>query len=259
MPRWDAQQYLRFERERTQPCLDLVRRIDLESPGRIVDLGCGPGNSTAILRERWPRARITGVDSSSEMLRAARDADPSGEWIAADLQAWEPETAYDLVFANAVFHWIPDHSRFLSRWWGHVAREGALAFQVPAPGEQRQRWVGALREVLGRPSWRAIAPGDPTRENVLSLPEYYEILRPGSRRIDLWDTEYCHVLSGTPSVVEWTKGTALRPVLDRLTREEDRSRFLAEYSVEIDRAYRPQQDGRVLFPFLRRFVVAYRA
>ena len=259
MPRWDAPQYLRFERERTQPCLDLACRIDLDSPGRIVDLGCGPGNSTAILKERWPHARITGVDGSSEMLRTAREAHPSGEWIEADLTRWEPEAAYDLVFSNAVFHWLPDHARFLSRWWGHVSSGGALAFQVPAPGEPRERWVGALRAVLDRPGWRPIAPGDPTRENVLSLPEYYEILREGSRRIDLWDTEYCHVLPEPRSVVEWAKGTALRPVFERLTNEEDRARFLSEYSAEIDRLYRRQGDGRVLFPFLRRFVIAYRA
>ena len=258
MSRWDAKQYLLFEQERTQPCLDLVRRIELASPGSIVDLGCGPGNSTAILKERWPEARLAGVDSSSEMLQAARAADSSVEWIETDLHRWEPDRPYDLVFSNAVFHWIPDHPRFLSRWWGHVAPGGVLAFQVPAPGEQRKRWVGALREILARPRWRSVAIGDPTKENVLSLAEYYEILREGSRRIDLWDTEYCHVLPGPQSVVEWTKGTALRPVLERLTSEGDRGRFLSEYSAEIGRAYRVQGDGRVLFPFLRRFVVAYR-
>ena len=258
MPRWDAKQYLLFEAERSLPCRDLVRRIELESPSSVIDLGCGPGNSTALLRQRWPRARCTGVDSSSVMLRAARAADSSAEWIERDLHRWEPDRPYDLVFSNAALHWISDHPRFLSRWWGHVAPGGALAFQVPAPGEQRKRWVGALRGVLARPRWRRVAPGDPTQEHVLSLAEYYEVLRAGSRRVELWDTEYCHVLPGPRAVVEWTKGTALRPVLERLTSETDRERFLSEYSTEIEHAYPPQGDGRVLFPFLRRFVVAYR-
>lgn len=259
MAPWDAEQYLLFERERTQPCRDLVHRIELGDPHRIVDLGCGPGTSTAILRERWPNARVVGVDRSSEMLQKARTTDPSGDWTEADLHRWEPDAPCDLVFSNAALHWIPDHARFLARWWRQVAPGGALAFQVPAPGDQRKRWIGALRAVLGRPSWQAAATGDPTQENVLSLAEYYEVLHRGSRRVDLWDTEYCHVLPGPRSVVEWTRGTALRPVLDRLKEEEDRARFLSEYAGEIDRVYPRERDGGVLFPFLRRFVVAYRA
>lgn len=258
MPGWDAEQYLLFERERSQPCRDLVHRVELESPGTVVDLGCGTGTSTAVLKRRWPMARLTGVDSSADMLRVARKADPSVEWIETDLNRWTPDANYDLVFSNAAFHWIPDHSQFLSRWWRHVAPRGVFAFQVPAPGDQRTRWVGALREVLGRASWRGVVAGDPTKENVLSLSEYYDILREGSQRMDLWDTEYCHVLPTAQSVVEWTKGTALRPVLERLTSEEDRTRFLAEYTTEIERVYPCERDGRVLFPFLRRFVVAYR-
>lgn len=258
MPGWDTGQYLRFEQERARPCHDLVRRIELESPVRIVDLGCGPGNSTAILKGRWPGARIAGVDGSPEMLRRARATDPSVEWIETDLNRWEPPASYDLVFSNAAFHWVPDHTRFVARWWGHVAPGGALAFQVPAPGPPRRRWMGALREVLDRPRWHEVRMGDPTQENVLSLTQYYELLRNGSRKIDLWDTEYCHVLLGPESVVEWTKGTALRPLLERLTAETDRARFLSEYSVEIAHQYPPQGDGRVLFPFLRRFVIAYR-
>ena len=258
MPTWDSKQYLLFERERALPCVDLVRRIDLDRPGRIADLGCGPGNSVRILKGRWPASNYTGVDSSAEMLRSARESDPGVEWVRSDLAEWDPPAEYDLVFSNAAFQWLPDHRELIPRLWRHVAPGGALAFQVPASGAQRARWLVAIRNALGRPDWRGLSHDDPAKETVLSLDGYYELLSARSRRLDLWDTEYCHVLPGPESGVEGTKGTALRPVLERLTSEEERSRFTALYTAEIEREYPRQRDGRVLFPFLRRFVIAYR-
>ena len=259
MPPWDSRQYLLFERERMLPCLDLIRRIELDAPERVVDLGSGPGNSTAALKGRWPNARLTGVDSSEEMLDVARAADPTVEWVRDDIGRWDPRTEFDLVFSNAAFQWLPDHRELVPRLWRRVAPGGVLAFQVPAPGGERARWLGAIRKALDRPDWRGLLPNDPSRETVLTPAEYYELLRAGSRRLDLWDTEYCHILPGPLSVVEWTKGTALRPVLERLSTEEERVRFSSRYTTEIEREYPRQADGRVLFPFLRRFVLAYRA
>ena len=258
MPDWDAPQYLRFERERTQGCVDLARRVELESPARIVDLGCGPGTSTAILKARWPGARLTGIDSSPEMLARARTADPEIEWLAGDIGTWVPSTPLDLVFSNAALHWLPRHSDLLPQLWAGVAPRGALAFQVPAPGPRRSRWLDVLRGLLREPAWQHLAPVDPAEDTVGTLSEYYDLLTGLGARVDLWDTEYSHVLSNAGEIVEWVKGTALRPVLGQLPHAEERKRFLEELTGRIRTVYVPQHDGRVLFPFLRRFVVAYR-
>lgn len=257
-PRWDSAQYLRFEAERTLPCRDLVRRIDLDAPARLLDLGCGPGTSTAVLLEQWPSARAIGVDSSEEMLARARSSGPRAEWVLADLRTWDPEAKLDLVFSNAVLQWVDDHPARIPRLWSWVGPGGALAFQVPARGEPPAAWVEALDELRRRPAWRSDAADDEARSNVLPLARYYDLLRPDARRVDLWDTEYDHVLDGPEAIVEWLRGTALRRWLERLDRPGDRDRFLAELTEEIRARYPRRSDGSVLFPFLRRFVVAYR-
>ncbi|HXW67288.1 MAG TPA: methyltransferase domain-containing protein [Thermoplasmata archaeon] len=258
MPRWDSVQYLRFERERAVPCVDLVRRIELESPRRIVDLGCGPGTSARILRARWPGASVLGVDSSGEMLRGARAALPDVEWAEADLATWTPGRRFELVFSNAALQWLPDHPHLLPRLWSMVATDGALAFQVPAPGSARRTWSEPLDQVLALPAWRARLTSRAAVESVLPADAYYDLLSPSARRVDLWDTEYLHVLSGPEAVVEWTKGTALRPLLEQLPVESEQQAFLADYRRALTPRYPRRPDGRVLFPFLRRFVIAYR-
>lgn len=258
MATWDSKQYLRFERERAQACIDLVHRIDLEAPRQIVDLGCGTGSSTAILKRRWPASEVTGVDSSVEMLEAARTSDPSVEWVHDDLESWRPDRSFDLVFSNAALQWLPDHQEVIPRLWEWVAPGGALAFQVPASGGARERWLEALRATMAEDEWRGRLHGDPPEDSVLSLKEYYDLLSRSARRIEAWDTEYCHVLNEPTAVVEWTKGTALRPVLGTLASSEEERNFLRSYRKHVERAYPREPDGRVLFPFLRRFVVAYR-
>ena len=253
-PGWDSGQYLKFERERTLPCRDLVARIELKSPHLIVDLGCGPGNSTAVLAERWPQAKVTGVDSSAEMLKAARSSSVNAEWLLADIRDWKPARPVDLLFSNAALQWVPGQESEVPRLIGLVSPGGAFAFQIPAGAGE---WTKALREVAESREWR-----DRLEEKVLDLHTheldfYYGLLAPRSISVDLWETCYIHVLPSAEAVVEWTQGTALRPVLQRLSAEE-RLRFLGDYTSAIRRAYPPQRDGRVLFPFLRRFVVAYR-
>lgn len=254
---WDARQYLRFEAERTQPCRDLVARIGLAAPRRIADLGCGPGNSAAVLRSRWPAAEITGVDSSSEMLAKARATDPSVRWEEADLERWTPRAPFDLLFSNAALQWLPDHPGLVSRWLPHVAPRGALAFQVPARPTPPAPWSMAIEEALAGVPGGSAAATDVAAENVLSLAQYYDLLAPSAERVDLWDTEYHHVLEGPADIVEWVRGTALRPVLARLPDDAARTRFLERYGAAIARRYPRRKGGRVIFPFLRRFVVAY--
>ena len=244
-----------FERERTLPCRDLVNRIELSSPSRIVDLGCGPGNSTAVLAQKWPNAEILGVDSSIEMLKQARASRIKAEWILEDIQRWNSERGFDLVFSNAALQWIADHEREIPRLFNSVANGGALAFQIPT---RTDLWNEVLEKLVTNPSWanrfRPVTSNDFFSHK---LEFYYSVLSNLSKQIDLWETKYIHILPTPEAVVEWTKGTALRPLLDRLKDANMRNEFLAEYTREITKAF-PSQDGKILFPFLRRFVVAYR-
>jgi trans-aconitate 2-methyltransferase len=256
MATWDPAQYLRFERERTQPCRDLVARIELSDPRRIADLGCGPGNSTAVLRSRWPRAEVVGIDRSPEMLATARPSDPSVRWVEADAATWSPEAPVDLLFSNAALQWLPDHEHQFPRLLRLVAPGGAFAAQMPANvDEPYQRAAARLSE---SPTWAPYL-GRLTADFDLDGPQrYFDRLAPHAARIELWDTRYVHVLEGPEAVVEWTTGTGLRPWLAALPDDAHRERFLAEYRAEIRREYPARSGGRVLFPFLRRFVVAYR-
>lgn len=252
--RWDPARYLRFEQERTLPSRDLVSRIDLPGPRRLVDLGCGPGNSTAVLRARWPDAECTGVDSSAEMLAQARRSDPNVRWVQGDLRTWAPEAPVELVFSNAALHWVPDHATVVPRLLRCLEPGGALAVQMPANTEEPYQ-EAALR-VRRRPPWSEL-PGRGPLE-VGSLAFYYDLLAPHASRVDLWDTTYVHVFPGTEAIVEWTRGTGLRPWLSQLPGDAERERFLSEYRAELDSLYPRRPDGQVLFPFLRRFFVAYR-
>lgn len=255
---WSSQQYLKFERERTVACYDLVRRIELNAPRQIVDLGCGPGNSTTALAQRWPAANITGVDRSPDMLAAARSLPGWISWVEGDLSQWVPDGPCDLVFSNAALHWIPDHRHEVPRLWKWIAPGGALAFQVPANDTPLPAWIQAISTVCARARWRDRRGTDEARANVLALEEYDSLLAPEAQRVDLWDTIYLHVLAGPEAIVEWARGAGLRPWLQQLADDKDRDEFLGEYLSEIRRRYPLQSGGQVLFPFLRRFVVAYR-
>lgn len=255
---WDSRQYLRFEAERTRPCRDLVACIDLDSPHRIVDLGCGPGNSTAVLAARWPDSPLLGVDSSPDMLERARATSVRADWILADLHDWTPDGRFDLVFSNAALHWLPDHRTVIPRCFAWVSPGGALAFQVPARPVPPPPWVRALDTVRKRAPWAGVTGDLAPESNVLPLEQYYDLLSPEARRLDLWDTEYHHILDGPEEIVEWTRSTALRPWLARLPDDDARARFLEDLTAEVAGQYPRRPDGRVVFPFLRRFVVAYR-
>lgn len=256
MPQWDPQLYLQFATERTQPAVDLIARIRLPQPARIIDIGCGPGNSTAMLRQRWPDAQITGLDSSPEMLAVAAQNYPSEEWVLEDAASWQPEHAFDLVFSNAALQWVPDHQAVFPRLFGQVAPGGALAIQVPAHYDSPVHRValdvaqaGAWRQRLERPS-QALTHEAPAF--------YYRLLRPTAAQIDMWETEYYHVVEQPEDIVTWFRGTGLRPFLEALESDQQRAQFEQSVLEGYRQAYPRQPDGRVLFPFRRLFVVAYR-
>ena len=253
--RWDARQYLKFDRERTQACEDLLHRVELEAPRRVVDLGCGPGNSTALLARLWPGAELVGVDSSPEMLRTARASPTPVQWVEADLGRWSPDRPFDLVFSNAALQWVPDHRAAVPRIAGWVTPGGSLAFQVPARPSPPPRWTEIWRRLA--PEFPGAAePVDVSAAQVLPLEEYYRLLASRFDDLELWDTEYRHVLAGPEPVVEWLFGTALRPWLASLADDDARGRFRERFVEAIAQAYPRLPDGRVLFPFVRRFVVA---
>lgn len=250
MPSWDSTQYLQFEEYRTRPARDLLARVPAERPGTVVDVGCGPGNSTRLLLERWPEASITGIDSSAPMLARARDAIPDARFVEADLREWAPDGSVDVIFSNATLQWLGDHPAVLDHLLSWLAPGGTLAAQMPRnysePSHVRMRelaesWGEQLRGVL------RVAP-------VATTAEYHRMLAGAGRKVDVWETEYLHVLEGDDPVVEWMRGSGLRPVLDRLAPAAGEE-FAAAYAAAMRDAYPREPDGTTLFPFQRVFLV----
>lgn len=254
MPTWDADLYLRYADERTQPSIDLVARIAVAQPRRIVDLGCGPGNSTRILRSRWPEADVLGLDSSAEMIAAATRAFPRGQWVQADVRTWTDAVPFDVVFSNAAFQWVPDHATLFPRLFRLVAPGGALAVQMPTHFHSPLHRL--ILQIAEQPRWRERLAGARGALKVEKAEFYYDLLQPLAARIELWETEYHHVLDGPEAIVGWIRGTGLRPFLAALD-EADGRRFEEELLAGVVQAYPRRVGGRVLFGFRRLFVVAY--
>jgi trans-aconitate 2-methyltransferase len=258
MPTWDPSQYLQFAKERTLPCHDLAGRVELAAPATIVDLGCGPGNSTEVIAKRWPAARITGLDNSADMIAAARKDQPGREWVVGDISTWArgDGNSFDLVFSNAAMQWVEDHATAFAGLLTRVAPGGALAIQMPGNYDSPAHLL--MRELSQCAAWRSRF-AKPVREwHVHDLPFYFDVLSPHASRVDLWATEYIHVMPEAGAIVEWYRGTGLRPFLQALDTDADRNSFAIEYGKRLREAYRPQADGQILFPFRRIFMVAYK-
>jgi trans-aconitate 2-methyltransferase len=258
MSDWNAELYLRFADERTRPCRDLAARIEVDAR-RIVDLGCGPGNSTDVLGGRWPQADILGLDSSEEMIAAARRERPGRRWIRADIVPWAAATepaSFDVVFSNAALQWVSDHRAIFPKLLALVAPGGALAVQVPNNIDAPPHAIARALAASG--SWRRRLPPEGVREwHAHEAAFYYDVLTPHSSRIDIWETEYLHIMPGTEAIVEWYRATGLRPYLSALPSEKDREEFVAEYLEALRPAFPPRANGSVLFPFQRLFMIAY--
>jgi trans-aconitate 2-methyltransferase len=210
-----------------------------------------------VLRERWPQADIIGLDSSADMLAAATQAYPSGKWILADAASWQATLPVDLVFSNAALQWIPDHAALFSHLIAQVAPGGALAVQVPAHYASPLNLV--TQEVAQNPAWRHLMD-QPQRALTYATPGfYYDILQPFAADIDIWETEYYHIVDNPEAIVTWFRGTGLRPFLEALTTAEQRQQFEQHVLEGYAQAYPPQADGRILFPFRRLFMGAYRS
>jgi len=256
MADWSAAQYLKFEDERTRPSRDLLAQIPLADARRVVDIGCGPGNSTELLVERWPQAAVIGIDTSADMLRQARERLPGHSFIEANIAHWAPPENTDVLFANAIFQWVPGHLKQLQRLLGALPRGGVLAVQMPDNLDEPAHVL--MREVAQLGPWRkTLAEAARVRDNLPKPGVYYDALSPLCTRLEIWHTIYNHVLGDAAAIVEWVKGTGLRPFVDPLDPPE-RRQYLAEYTARIAASYLPQADGKVLLRFPRIFIVAVR-
>ncbi len=253
---WSATQYLKFEDERTRPPRDLLAQVPLQSPRRVADLGCGPGNSTELLIERFPNAEVIGVDTSPDMLRQARQRLPRGTFVEGDLSTWIPEPGTDLLFGNAVFQWVPDHPKVLARLLQSLPGGGVLAVQMP--DNTREPALMLMEKVAAAGPWAAaIAQANAARNDLPRPEDYYDLLRPLCSHLDIWHTHYNHIMTNHAGVVEWFKGSALRPFLAPLDAAM-RETFIANYTGEISRAYQARADGKVMLKFPRLFILAVR-
>ncbi len=249
---WNPTVYMTYADERTRPAVELLSRVQHNNPSRVIDLGCGPGNSTAALAARWPHAHLEGLDSSPEMLMQARKSGLQTEWIHADIATWSASEKYDVIFSNATLQWLGDHHRLLMRLMSFIEPGGTLAFQVPhnmdAPSHALMREAAAS------------GPWGPKLKNVrevavLQPAEYFDILNACGAEVDIWETEYLHVLDGEDAVYNWVSGTGLRPFVQALEGGE-RDAFIGDYKERLNKAYQRRSDGKTFFPFRRLFAIA---
>ncbi|KAL2826659.1 S-adenosyl-L-methionine-dependent methyltransferase [Aspergillus cavernicola] len=255
---WSANQYLKFEAERTRPSRDLLAQVRLQSksPKRVVDLGCGPGNSTAVLLSQYPDARLTGMDSSLDMIQKARATLPDVEFAVDDLSTYSPGEPVDLFFSNAVFQWLPRGERLqvIKRLIESQPSGGVFAFQVPDNLTEPSHV--AMRETAADGPW-AETLSTAGRDSFQSPQEIYDELKPICADVDIWHTHYNHSLESHQAVVEWVKGTGLRPFIDPLS-PADKESFLKAYRGRLEQLYPKSVDGRVLLRYPRLFVVTVR-
>lgn len=255
MADWSAEQYLKFEDERTRPSRDLLAQVPTTDARNVVDIGCGPGNSTELLVKRWPQASVMGIDTSADMLRQARERLPAQKFVEANVAHWVAPVQTDVLFANAIFQWVPDHLKQLQRLLGALHPGGVLAVQMPDNLEEPTHVL--MREVAKQPAFADILSEHTARDLLPSPGGYYDGLKPICARIEIWHTVYNHVLENAEAIVEWVKGTGLRPFIDPLD-PPLRKAFLAEYTARVADNYPPQKDGKVLLRFPRVFIVAVR-
>ncbi len=253
---WNPELYRRFEDERTRPARELLARVTLTRAARICDLGCGPGNSTELLVERFRGAQVVGTDNSKAMLASARKRLPACRFELCDIAQWQPSEPPDLIYANAALQWVADHETLLPRLFKTLAPGGVLAIQMPDNRDEPTHRL--MREVATLDPWASsIARAAIVRTKILALHAYYDLLAADAAEVDVWRTAYQHPMDTPAAIVEWVRGTGLRPFVDPLT-SAYREGFLAEYERRIALAYLPRADRRLLLAFPRLFIVARR-
>ncbi|MBN1185016.1 MAG: methyltransferase domain-containing protein [Bacteroidales bacterium] len=253
---WNPQLYLKFDTERAQPSIDLVNRINLDFPAYILDVGCGPGNSTQVLVNRWPESKITGIDNSPAMIERAGNDYPKQEWILMDASNISLDRKYDLIFSNATIQWVPDHKNMLKNFYLLLTEKGVLAVQIPLFWDMP---LGkSIRSVADKPKWNELTKGVYELFTIHNSSFYYDELSKLFRNIHLWETYYIHIMESHKSIIEMVSSTGLKPYIERFEREEDSNAFINEVFERTLKDYSLQNDSKVLFPFKRLFFVAYK-
>jgi len=250
MPGWNPVQYEKFLKDRTQPAVDLANRLEGSSPDSILDLGCGPGNSTKVLKDRFPAARIVGADNSAAMLEKARELYPDTEFINLDANGdlHEVNEKFDIVFSNACIQWLPNHKELLPKLMTLLNPGSILAVQIPMQREHPVHRI--MNELVQTAKWHdKLAPRP---YNILTTEEYFDVLSDISGNFEIWETTYCHRMPGYESIIEWYKGTGLRPYLEQLS-ENDADLFISDICDELTHRYQIQKSGEILFRFPRLF------
>jgi trans-aconitate 2-methyltransferase len=253
---WSAEQYSKFESERNRPVLDLLAHIPTTDVKTAADIGCGPGNSTELLRDKYPLAQITGMDSSVDMIDAARKRLPDIQFELADISAWEAGGPFDIILANAALQWVPDHVKLFPALISKLSKEGSLAVQMPDNFDEPSHRL--MREIASEGPWKNKLSSASKRVARETADWYYQELRGTVSKLDIWRTTYYHSLSGgADAIVEWFKGTGLQPYLNPLS-ENERAEFIKQYKDDVAKAYTVYADGTVLLPFPRLFMFAAR-
>lgn len=248
MPDWDPTNYLRFEAERTRPVKELVDRVLSPHAKVITDLGCGPGNSTAVLCKTWPKAAVTGIDSSLAMLEKARAVLPGCHFYNEDITRWQPDVKQDLILANASLQWVGGHERLFPRLLSYLTSQGVFAVQMP------DNWHEPSHRLM-RETARALGYSEAERAPLLSPENYYDLLRAEGCEVDIWRTTYFHILPSIQSIIDWLSTTGLRRFIHTLTPEQQAA-WLQHYASLLETQYPVRQDGTIIMPYPRLFIVA---
>ena len=254
MSDWQPNLYLQFGKERTQPSIDLTARIDIDNPKRIIDIGCGPGNSTNVLIARWPQAEIIGLDNSEAMIHEAKEKYPAMNWLCADA-AGDLSTLghFDIVFSNAAIQWMPHQKTLLSKFFRMLNIGGVLAVQVPCTKYMPMHTE--LKKLISSGKWKGKFANVASTYSIHTADFYYDILCDLTAEIELWETHYFHIMNTHADIVKWYSGSGLRPYLNCLEDASENTEFINEYENALKNVYPIQSDGKILFPFTRIFFV----
>jgi trans-aconitate 2-methyltransferase len=254
MADWNSAGYLKFVNERTQPAVDLINRIDKENPLKIIDIGCGPGNSTEVLAKRFPNAKILGADNSPNMIEAAEKKYPNLQFVLCDASKdlISLDNDFDIVFSNACIQWIPNHNELLKNMMGLLRQGGVLAVQTPMNYNEPIHQI--IGEVSASEKWASRFLNKRIFYN-LSQSGYYDLLSDISADFVLWQTTYFHKMKSHGDIMEWYRSTGLRPYLDVLS-EDDKHEFERDVYDKLTAAYPKQKNGEIIFRFPRFFFIA---
>ena len=251
---WNPVLYLKYGKERLQPSIDLVSRIDVDDPSTIIDIGCGPGNSTQILCQRWPNSKVIGIDKSASMIKKAKQDYPNQEWIFVDAEKDIISGKYDIIFSNAAIQWIPNHFELFKRLKNNLTDKGVIAVQLPLFFDMP---LGkSIARISRNNKWSDWTEGANDLFTIHSSPEYYDILSEIFTSIEIWESDYIHIMDSQDSILEMIRGSGLRPYLDRLESEKYKKNYEEMVLEDIKKDYPIQKDGKVLFPLKRLFILA---